>query len=368
MPVTTVTTTAAAITTSRTASGGPGSTYRAIATTCSRVFSLPPRLAAITPRRMTQKHSSVTEISRARITAVTHPASPPKADRVSSAAPVSALSAIGSALLPKSVIRPRLRASRPSSRSVTDATPNTANAATRQPVPPASRQATKTGTSTRRSTVSALAALTSPGPGSAGRPGRAGRAAPWGGSPPGSTGPPGQRVWPGGPGVRRQVDPLGPGDPGTDHVADRQRHGRGHGRHPVHLGCLMGRPALVKLAAEILLDQDLHRLADPVGGALGHDFLGDIGQLVGAAGDLRRVQVPGQRGGLGPLLIGVAEDADRVQPGQRQEPLELGQVASRLAGEPHDEVGPDARVRARVPDLVDQGTEPLGVAEPAHRP
>ena len=85
---------------------------------------------------------------------------------------------------------------------------NTTNAATRQPVPPASRQATKTGTSARRSTVSALAALTSPGPGRAGRDGAgpagcpggagwAGRAAPCGGSPPGSTGPPGQRVWPG---------------------------------------------------------------------------------------------------------------------------------------------------------------------------
>src|SRR5262245_12620639 len=231
MPVTTVTATAAAITTSRTTAGGPGSTYSAIATTCSSVFSLPPRLAAITPRRMTQNRSSVTEISLARITTVTHQASSPRADRVTSAAPVSALSAIGSAILPKSVIRPRLRASRPSSRSVTDATPNTTNAATRQPVPPASRQATKTGTSTRRSTVSALAALTSPGPGRAGRDGAgrdgagragfpggagwAGRAAPWGGSPPGSTGPPGQRVWPGGGAGRASAVRSTPSDPVT---------------------------------------------------------------------------------------------------------------------------------------------------------
>src|SRR5215831_10601050 len=226
MPVTTVTATAAAITTSRTTAGGPGSTYSAIATTCSSVFSLPPRLAAITPRRMTQNRSSVTEISLARITTVTHQASSPRADRVTSAAPVSALSAIGSAILPKSVIRPRLRASRPSSRSVTDATTNTTNAATRQPVPPASRQATKTGTSTRRSTVSALATLTSPGPGRAGRDGAgragfpggagwAGRAAPWGGSPPGSTGPPGQRVWPGGVAGRAPAVRSTPSDPVT---------------------------------------------------------------------------------------------------------------------------------------------------------
>src|SRR5215472_5979446 len=221
MPVTTVTITAAPITTSRNSAGGPGSTYRAIATTCSSVFSLPPRLAAITPRRMTQNRSRVTEISRARITTVTHQASSPRADRVTSAEPVRALSAIGSAILPKLVISPRLRASRPSSRSVTDATPNTTNATTRQPAPPASRQATKTGTSARRSTVSALATLTSPGPGTGGRDGAgwagcpgpgtagrgctgwagsvgwAGRAAPWGGSPPGCTGLPGQRVGPG---------------------------------------------------------------------------------------------------------------------------------------------------------------------------
>ena len=162
MPVTTVTATAAAITAALSAAGGPGSTYRAIATTCSSVFSLPPRLAAITPWRMTQNRSKVTAISLARMTAVTHQANSPRAESVTSAAPVSALSAIGSAILPKSVIRPRRRASRPSSRSVTEATPNTTNAATRQSGPPASRHATKTGTRISRSTVSAFATLTSP--------------------------------------------------------------------------------------------------------------------------------------------------------------------------------------------------------------
>ena len=42
-----------------------------MATACSRVFTLPPRLAAITPCRITQKRSSVTPTSRTRITTVT---------------------------------------------------------------------------------------------------------------------------------------------------------------------------------------------------------------------------------------------------------------------------------------------------------
>src|SRR6266480_4688618 len=87
MPVTTVTATAAAITAALSAAGGPGSTYRAIATTCSSVFSLPPRLAAITPWRMTQNRSKVTATSLAMITAVTHQASSPRAESVTSAAP-----------------------------------------------------------------------------------------------------------------------------------------------------------------------------------------------------------------------------------------------------------------------------------------
>lgn len=44
--------------------------------------------------------------SRPRMTIVTHHGSSPRIDRLTSAAPVSALSAIGSAILPKSVMRP----------------------------------------------------------------------------------------------------------------------------------------------------------------------------------------------------------------------------------------------------------------------
>ena len=79
------------------------------------------------------------------MTTVTHHGSSPSADSVISAEPVSALSAIGSAILPKSVISPLRLASWPSSRSVTEATAKTTNATIRQPVPPASRKATKIG-------------------------------------------------------------------------------------------------------------------------------------------------------------------------------------------------------------------------------
>ena len=52
--------------------------YSEIASTWSRVLSFPPRLAAITPYRMTQNRSPVTATSRARITTVTHHGSQPR--------------------------------------------------------------------------------------------------------------------------------------------------------------------------------------------------------------------------------------------------------------------------------------------------
>ena len=76
--------------------------------------------------------------------------------------------------------------------------------------------------------------------------------------------------------------------------------------------------------------------------------------------------LPSSVGGLGAVLVGVAEDADRVQPGRGEEPLQLGDVVLGLAREPDDDVGPDARLGRRRPDLLDQLEEALGVAEPAH--
>ena len=52
--------------------------------------------------------AAVTPTSRTRMTTVTHHGSSPSDDSPTSAAPISALSAIGSAILPKSVTSPRL--------------------------------------------------------------------------------------------------------------------------------------------------------------------------------------------------------------------------------------------------------------------
>ena len=78
------------------------------------------------------------------------------------AMPVIALSAIGSAILPKSVIRPRDRAMSPSILSVIIATTKIVNAVSRHAIesPPwMSSAAPKNGTSTIRSVVSALGRL-----------------------------------------------------------------------------------------------------------------------------------------------------------------------------------------------------------------
>src|SRR5262249_27247302 len=147
------------------ASVGPkGQRYQTIARVCRAVLILPPRLAAITPCRITQKRSAVTPHSRVRITTVTHQGSAPYADNNRKAAPVSALSAIGSATLPKDVTMSQVRAIQPSTRSVTAATKNATHAAIRSPgcvSPEATVSRTKTGTRTMRAAVSALAGLTS---------------------------------------------------------------------------------------------------------------------------------------------------------------------------------------------------------------
>src|SRR5215469_2077849 len=277
------------MTTSRTQAGGlseAGRMYRQIAATCSSVFSLPPWLAAITPRLITTNRSTVTPTSRIRISAVTHQGSSPSADRLISAAPVSALSAIGSAILPKSVTSPRLRASRPSSRSVTDATTNAASAASRHPVPPANRHRTNTGTRKMRTTVKMLAMFTRPGASWRGLPG------------PGvSAGVALTAVS----GARDEVGPRGLGHAGDYQVARRQRAVRFQGGRPVHVRGLVRGAALVPAVAEHLLDQHLDRLADPVRGALRHDLLGEARELADPVGDLILVHLVrrGEGGGLG---------------------------------------------------------------------
>ena len=74
----------------------------------------------------------MTPHSRASTSTVTHHGSSPSSDSPTNAIPMSALSAMGSVTLPKSVISPRLRAISPSMRSVSVARTNTPAAQNRR--------------------------------------------------------------------------------------------------------------------------------------------------------------------------------------------------------------------------------------------
>ena len=63
------------------------------------------------------------------------------------------------------------------------------------------------------------------------------------------------------------------------------------------------------------------------------------------------VELAVEAGGLGAVLVGVAEHPDRVEPGRDQEALELGDVGLGLAGEADDDVGADAGLGRRRADL-----------------
>ena len=124
---------------------------------------------------------------------------------------------------------------------------------------------------------------------------------------------------------------------------------------------------LEQAVAEALFDDHLDGLADAVGAPLRHQFVGQGGDLFDAAGHLRLIELARQRLGLRAVLVGVAEDPDGVQPRAAEEQFQFTQVLGGLPGEPDDEVGPDARRRARGPDPLDQVEEALPVAEPPHR-
>ena len=77
--------------------------------------------------------------------------------------------------------------------------------------------------------------------------------------------------------------------------------------------------------------------------------------------------LPSNADRVGALLVGVAEHADRVQPGGGQEPLELGDVVLGLAGEADDDVAARAEVRARAPRArSSRSRNALGAAEALH--
>ena len=57
----------------------------------------------------------------------------------------------------------------------------------------------------------------------------------------------------------------------------------------------MGGPALVELAAQVSLDEHIDGAAHPVGGPLGHQLLGQVGQVVRPAVDLPLVELARQK-------------------------------------------------------------------------
>ena len=114
----------------------------------------------------------------------------------------------------------------------------------------------------------------------------------------------------------------------------------------------MGGPAQERSGRPVVglfLDQHVQGFAEPVLGPLGHQLIGQASELLDPAGDLRLVQVAGQRRRLGAVLVGVAEDPDRVQLRVAQEQLKFSQVVGGLAGEADDEVGPDPGLRDSAP-------------------
>ena len=96
-----------------------GRSAREIAMDCAIVFALPPDDAGTTlPRLSSRNRQIVMPTSRTTMTIVTHHQSSPRIERQTSAPLVSSLSAMGSRILPRSVTRPRERASHPSTQSV----------------------------------------------------------------------------------------------------------------------------------------------------------------------------------------------------------------------------------------------------------
>ena len=294
---------------------------------------------------------------------MTHHDSSPSTDRHTSAAPVSALSAIGSAILPKLVTSRRRRARSPSTKSVTDAMHEHDAAAAASPPGLAaartSRSTTNAGTSTSRTTVSTLATFSTPS--GASRRGPSGPAA----ASVTALAPHGDHLG------RCQVDAVGPSPPGARPASPprRQHAAAQQSSDPSTSGRLVRRPALVpRRPPAVLLDEHLDHLADPVRGPLGHELLGQPGEVAPPGGAISCLIELGRQRPPPRCRPRRSSRRRRSRPAApRTGTLQLGQVGVGLAREADDEVGPDARLRAGLPDLLEQRAEPLAVTEPPHR-
>src|SRR4051794_21379141 len=320
------------------------------------------------PWRRTANRSRVMPTSRPMITTVIHQGTWPSSDSPTSAEPISALSAIGSAMVPNAVTRPRLRASSPSNRSVIAASANTAVAANRQPVSvPASciSSTRNTGTSSSRTPVSTLAMLSSGGGPAAGALTALPR--PCGSSPAPRRGRRQRRALDPLPRGDQQVGALGPDDDRPHQLADPQPAAALEHALAVHLrGLVRGPPGALHVLVLLRLDEGLDHGADAVLGALGHQLVGQRGDPGDPLGDDLGLQLAVVAGGLGAVLVGVAEHAHRIQPGAGEERLQLGQVVLGLAGEPDDDVAADAGLRGERADALAEVEEVRARAEAAH--
>ena len=275
---------------------------------------------------------------------MTHHQMSPTIERPMKAIPVMALSAIGSAILPKSVIRLCLRARSPSILSVIIATAKIPNAIQRhitESPPSWSSAQPKAGTMAMRSTVRMLAMF---------------QLDTWlcsvviRGSLP-----------------RSRSTPSVASHRRGDEVTHAGAVGTGQQCRTVHLGALVGGASLDLAVLHRLHEHD-HLLADALLGPLGVELLDQGGDVLGAGADLVLVQleVIDEAGGLGAVLVGVAEDAGHVHPGGLEEVAQGLQVLVGLAREADDHVGPYAGQRGQRADLVEQAQEALRVAEAAH--
>ena len=278
---------------------------------------------------------------------MTHHHSSSSSDRPTRAAPISALSAIGSAILPKSVTSPCLRASSPSMRSVIEATAKATNAAIRHPCVAVVVQ--QQDEEDRHEDQ------------------------PEDGQGVGDV--PDARL------LRSRPSDLGDGhavDATTvgDDLSRRRRRGarladpRG-ARAPSSTPSTSGawcaaRPSPAHRSTDSTRTSTVSPSRSSARWATSSSasaLTRSMRSRITASSSL-----PSSVGRLGAVLVGVAEDTDGVEPRRDQEPLELGQVVVGLAGEPDDDVGPHAGVGRGRADLGDQLEEPLGVAEPAHPP
>ena len=171
-------------------------------------------------------------------------------------------------------------------------------------------------------------------------------------------------------GFRDEVDAFGV----ENHRGDDRPDSRdlGTGAQSKDRGAIDVRPLMSCPSGQLVgvfvdpVDQNLHTFADPFLGTLDVELLHQRREIRDTLVDDMPVQLACKGLGLGPVLVGVAENPDHVQTGGCQESLELVKVLLRLSWEPHDDVGADAGQRGARTDLTDQVEEGLGRAEPPH--